>query len=74
MKVNMRYLLHTDQEYEYLSPLAIGDKLAIETKLTDVKQRRALKFVTLVSRITAAGKPRLVSTTTFVVRTPEGGA
>ncbi len=70
LKVNMRHLLHTDQAYEYVTPLKVGDKLVVTTKLVDIKERRGLKFVDLESRVMADKELRNICLTTFIVRTP----
>ena len=67
-EVDMRQLLHTDQEYEYAEPLKVGDIPHAETRVTDVRQKRHLSFYTLVTTITSQGVLKVKATTTFVVR------
>jgi len=74
MKVNMRHLLHTEQTYEFLTPIRAGQKHQVQTKLGEIRERRGMRFVTLESTVSADGEIRLKSVTNFVVRSDEGGA
>lgn len=68
MGVDMRRLLHTDQEYEYREPLKVGDSLKVITTRTDVRERRGLLFVTLETDLLCSGVTKVHSKTMFVVR------
>lgn len=68
MKVDMRNLLHTEQEYEYFEPLEVGDKLSITTSIQDWKERRGMVFTTLASEVCCEGKVKVRSSTSFVLR------
>ena len=70
MNVDLRNLLHTDQEYEYFSPFQVGDIPLITTKLVQSRERKGMVFVTLATEIRVGDKPRVLATTTFVVRPP----
>jgi hypothetical protein len=73
MKVDMRNLLHTEQQYQYLEPIEVGQTLQVTTSIEEWKERRGMIFTTLLSEVKAAGKVRVRSSTTFVLRnlTPE---
>lgn len=73
LKVNLKTLLHTEQEYQFVTPFQEGDSLEIETKLASVKQRRGMAFVSLESDVKAANDLRLRSISTFVLRETVGG-
>lgn len=68
LKVDMRGLLHTEQEYEYLAPLAPGDVFEVATVLASDRERRGMRFVTLETVAEVRGRRVLVSRTSFVVR------
>lgn len=72
MQVDMRRLLHTEQEYRFLTPdgsLPLGKPFHITTRLAEVKEKRGLRFVTLSSTVLCDKIPVLESETRFVVRT-----
>jgi N-terminal half of MaoC dehydratase len=72
LKVDMHQLLHTDQEYEYLKPLEVGDTPVIRTRICDFKERRVrqgrLVIVVLESEVSCQEELKLRSLTTFVLR------
>ena len=68
LNVDFKQLLHTDQEYEYISPLRYGDIPEMATSLAGIKERRGLKFIRLETNVFVNGDLRLISRTTFVVR------
>lgn len=70
-EVDMRQLLHVDQEYEYVSPVEVGDVLDVSTKIESVRERRGMYFFTLKTEISAGKKMKVISITQFVVR-PDG--
>jgi hypothetical protein len=69
IRVDLRKLLHTEQEYEFLRPMVIGESLLVKTKLADKKIRSSLGFYTLSSEI-FGGDDNLISKSRsmFVVR------
>ena len=69
--VDLRKLLHTDQEYEYVHDLPIGEPLLITTKIASDKRKRRLRFFELRSDVVAHGKTCVSITTHFVVRDEE---
>jgi len=71
MKINMRNLLHTEQEYEYLTPFQVGDLPIVRTRVENVRERGGMRFVTLVSEVTCSGELRALARSAFVVREGE---
>lgn len=69
MNVDMRTLLHIEQEYEYLEPLKTGDKVSVSTKIAEWKERRQMTFVTLETTIMVGSSTKVKSTTTFLLNT-----
>lgn len=67
-EVDMRLLLHVDQEYHYIKPLKVGDVLTITTSVGDVKERKGMYFVTLTTDFVSGKDAKIKSNTTFVVR------
>lgn len=68
-EVDMRSLLHMDQEYIYLKPLDVGDTVTITTRVGEIRERRGMIFVTLYTDLICKGETKIRSNTTFVVRT-----
>ncbi len=69
MQVDMRTLLHIEQEYEFVSPLVVGDPVEVSTKIAQWKERKSMTFVTLETTISAQGKVKIKSITTFLLQT-----
>lgn len=75
LKVNMHQLLHTEQEYEYVSPIEIGDRVRTSTRVADYRERRGLLFVKLESEMFAGERLAIRSFSCFVIRQDsKGGA
>lgn len=74
LDVNLRQLLHTEQEYEYLKPLEVGKTPLIRTYLKSEKKRRGLLFLLFESLISMDGVDRMVARTQFVIREGEESA
>lgn len=74
LEVDLKMLLHGDQEYEYVRPLKVGCKLSVRTKLDDVKERNTklgkMQFVRVVTELLSDGEVAVIGKTTFVVRHP----
>jgi len=68
LKVDLKKLLHTDQNYEYFAPFQIGDIPEVETKFVTAKERRGMVFVYLETRVTVEGELKLKSISSFVLR------
>ncbi len=73
LKFDMRELLHTDQEYEYISPLREGDVPMVITKVTDFRERRGMTFVVLTSEIRCGERLAVTARSSFVVRSASEG-
>jgi len=71
LKIDMRQLLHTDQEYEYLVPLEVGDAPIVTTRVKDYRERRGMQFYVLESDIAVNGVVKLYTRSSFIVRRPE---
>ena len=65
-EVDMRLLLHVDQEYIYLVPLQLGDPLTVTTRVGEVKERRGMYFVTLHTDFVSRGEAKVRSNTTLL--------
>lgn len=75
LKIDMRGLLHTDQEYEYVAPMKEGDVPTVYSSLVDYKERRGLVFVSLESEVRCGEQVAVIARSAFVVRSAaEGGA
>jgi hypothetical protein len=70
LNVDFRNLLHTDQEYEYLRPLKVGDRPLIRTRLIDKKVRRSMNFYTLQTEVHCDGEIAILARSSFVIREP----
>jgi acyl-CoA thioesterase FadM len=68
LKFDMRELLHTDQEYEYIGSLKEGDVPTIYTRITDFRERRGMTFVILESEVRCDEKLVILARSSFVVR------
>jgi len=68
LNINMRNLLHTEQEYSYQSPLVVGDKPLVVSQLKENKERRGMRFITIETQLICNGEKKVTSESTFVVR------
>lgn len=72
LKVDMHSLLHTEQEYEYLVPLEVGDVPRIRTRVKELKERKSkrlsLTIVVLESEVHCSEVLKMRTNTTFVLR------
>ena len=73
LRVDLKNLLHTEQDYEYLSDFCEGDSPDVETQLTSVRERRGMVFVVLTSEIKVKGQLRVRSKSSFVLRESNKG-
>lgn len=71
LKVNLKNLLHTEQEYQFASNFMEGDLLSVETKLASSKQKRGMVFVIMESEVKVGNELRLRSISSFVLRETE---
>jgi len=74
LEVDLQHLLHVDQEYEYLEPLAEGERPRVETRLVEQRERRGLLLLAFESVISVGGRPKVRARTGFFVRVPHGDA
>ena len=73
IEVNIGYILHGEQHYEYFAPIYVGDKLTCQQKITDIYDKKggALWFVVSETDVTNdAGKPVAKARSITVVRNP----
>jgi hypothetical protein len=68
LRVNLRNLLHTEQDYEYFSTFQMGDVPEVETKLTSTKERRGMVFVSLSTEVKVKNQLRVRCVSSFVLR------
>lgn len=68
LDVDMHQLLHTEQEYEYLAPIRVGDRIRASTRVVEYRERRGLLFVKLRSEMHAGDVLAVRSLSSFVVR------
>lgn len=68
LQVDMRELLHTDQEYEYIEALQEGDVPTVYTRISERRERRGMVFVVLESEIRCNDKIAIIARSSFVVR------
>jgi hypothetical protein len=68
LKVDLKKLLHTEQNYEYFAPFEIGDIPEVETQMVSAKERRGMVFVHLETRVSVKGELKLKSTSSFILR------
>ena len=73
LKLDLKGLLHTEQEYEYLQPLKQGDAPFVSTRLAEHRERRGMVFIDLESDVKVDGRTVVITRSSFVIRT-EGGA
>lgn len=70
--VDLRNLLHTEQEYQYHSPLKVGDMPVIRTWISDFKERKgkafSLSIVEMTSSVHCDNEHRVTSVTNFVIK------
>lgn len=72
--VDIGWILHGEQHYEYLKPIHAGDRITCQTKITDIYDKKggALEFiVTQTEMKNQQGEPVCMATSTIVVRRPQ---
>ncbi|MCB0404426.1 MAG: MaoC family dehydratase N-terminal domain-containing protein [Bdellovibrionales bacterium] len=78
LKVNWRYLLHAEQEYEYFAPLSLDKEPIANSKVVDQKERRrrdeVMRFIKTETDFVIDDKLVAKGRSTFVVREPVGDA
>jgi hypothetical protein len=69
LKIDYRNLLHTDQEYRYITPFRVGEVPFVRSRICEHRERRSLRILTIETEFRCATELKAVSYSTFVVRT-----
>jgi hydroxyacyl-ACP dehydratase HTD2-like protein with hotdog domain len=76
--VDLRRVLHAEQEFDYLLPLRVGDEVRVERRVADIYERRngAMEFIVIESSLTRCADGKLTgrSRQIVLVRNPTAGA
>lgn len=71
LEIDMKKLLHGEQEYEYFAPIYAGDTIHAETKVTDVKAKRnGMAFYTLETVYRNQNDEKVMAARMMLVKTP----
>lgn len=73
LHLELRELLHTDQEYEYFAPFVEGDHPTVITKVGEVKERRGMTFILMVSEVRCRDTLIAIARSSFVIRSQSVG-
>ena len=71
LNIELGQFLHANQEYTYFSPVCAGDRIKMESKLSDLFDKRGGRLQFLVFRSTYTNQDKVIvakSKTTLVVR------
>lgn len=71
--VNLKNLLHTDQQYEYITPFCLDDIPEVTTEFVSTKERRGMIFVSIKSQVKVKDQIRVYFTSSFVLRETKKG-
>ena len=76
LEVDLRRVLHAEQQFDYLAPIRAGDEIAVERRVADLYARKdgQMEFIVIESRFTGpsgelVGRSRQI----VLVRNPPGG-
>ncbi|MEV0699639.1 MaoC family dehydratase N-terminal domain-containing protein [Saccharopolyspora sp. NPDC050389] len=71
--IDIRRVLHGEQEFSYHAPIHAGDRLTFAGEITDVYSKKggALEFVVRTTEVTRNGELVAELTNSLVVRNPE---
>jgi hypothetical protein len=73
MGVQMQNVLHGEQEYEYFTPIHIGDTITGQLRVSRIYQRAGMDFVELITDYANQhNTPVLRERALIIVRQPEG--
>lgn len=72
LKIDFRQLLHSEQEYVFHSPLEVGDKPLVRTRLKENRKKRGIQFVTCEMSLICGSVTKVSSESTMVIRTSTG--
>ncbi|MBN6185540.1 MaoC family dehydratase N-terminal domain-containing protein [Aneurinibacillus sp. BA2021] len=71
LEIDMKKLLHGEQEYEYFAPICAGDTIHAETKVTDVKSKRnGMAIYTLETVYRNQNEEKVMTARMMLVKTP----
>ncbi|MED0674318.1 MaoC family dehydratase N-terminal domain-containing protein [Aneurinibacillus thermoaerophilus] len=71
LDIDMKKLLHGEQEYEYFAPVYAGDMIYAETKVTDVKTKRnGMAFYTLETIYRNQNNEKVMAARMMLVKMP----
>lgn len=71
LEIDMKKLLHGEQEYEYFAPVYAGDTIHAETKVTDVKAKRnGMAIYTLETVYRNQNDEKVMTARQVLVKTP----
>ncbi|MFT9846170.1 MaoC family dehydratase N-terminal domain-containing protein [Aneurinibacillus sp. REN35] len=71
LEIDMKKLLHGEQEYEYFAPICAGDTIHAETKVTDVKSKRnGMAIYTLETIYRNQNEEKVMAARMMLVKTP----
>jgi hypothetical protein len=71
LNIELGQFLHANQEYTYFSPVCAGDRIKMESKLSDLFDKRGGRLQFLVFRSTYTNQDKVIvakSKSTLVVR------
>jgi acyl dehydratase len=68
LKVSLESIVHTEQEYEYFSSVSPGVTVIVETRVTQVRERRGIKMIDMTTTINHGDKKVAASVTSFLSR------
>lgn len=74
--IELRNLLHTDQEFEWTRHPQVGERVVARSRIAADVQRRGMRFLTIETDVTAGGQPLCRATARLLVRptpSPLGG-
>ncbi len=63
--IELKRILHIEQEYEYFSFQSEGENPIIRTKIVSLKERSTFTIIVFESEIITNGKTNIISKTTF---------
>lgn len=76
LNVDIGYVLHGEQEFEYFAPICAGDEITVNSRISDIYDKKdgALWFIVTDSEMTnQAGEKVCAARSVTVVRNPDAG-
>ena len=68
LNLDFSRVLHTEQSYEWLRPIQIGDTLTIVSRIGSVRIKGPGGFVTILTEISVDGEPAVIARSTMLER------